>query len=57
MASVTRNIEAKLTHVEHKYGKTLEQLRPNFVWTLPTGSRRRWRRQRSSSMPLNGPRN
>jgi hypothetical protein len=32
VASVTRNIEAKLTYVEHKYGKTLEELRPNFAW-------------------------
>jgi hypothetical protein len=32
VASVTGNIEAKLTHVEHKYGKMLEQLRPNFAW-------------------------
>jgi hypothetical protein len=40
MASVTRNIEAKLTHVEHKYGKTLEQLRPNFVWASTDRSRR-----------------
>jgi hypothetical protein len=32
VASVTRDIEAKLTYVEHKYGKTLEELRPNFAW-------------------------
>jgi hypothetical protein len=32
LASVTRNLEAKLTHVEHKYGKTLDQLRPHFAW-------------------------
>jgi hypothetical protein len=32
VTSVTRTIEAKLTHVEHKYGKTLDQLRPHFAW-------------------------
>jgi hypothetical protein len=32
VASITRNIDAKLTYVEHKYGKTLEELRPNFAW-------------------------
>lgn len=32
IASVARSTTAKLTHVEHKYGKTLEQLRPHFAW-------------------------
>jgi hypothetical protein len=32
VASVCRTVEAKLTHIEHKYGKTIEQLRPNFAW-------------------------
>jgi hypothetical protein len=32
VASVCRSVEAKMTHVEHKYGKTLEQLRPHFAW-------------------------
>jgi hypothetical protein len=32
VACFTRQIDAKLTHVEHKYGKTIEQLRPNFAW-------------------------
>jgi hypothetical protein len=32
VACFNRKIDAKLTHVEHKYGKTLEQLRPNFAW-------------------------
>jgi hypothetical protein len=32
VASVTQSVTVKLTYVEHKYGKTIEQLRPNFVW-------------------------
>jgi hypothetical protein len=29
VACFNRKIDAKLTHVEHKYGKTIEQLQPN----------------------------
>ena len=32
VAVMCRKVEAKLTHVEHKYGKTLEELRPHFAW-------------------------
>jgi hypothetical protein len=32
VASFVRSVDAKLTYVEHKYGKTLEQLRPHFAW-------------------------
>jgi hypothetical protein len=32
VACFTRTIDAKLTHVEHKYGKTIEQLWPYFAW-------------------------
>jgi hypothetical protein len=32
VASVCQSLQAKLSYVEHKYGRTLEQLRPNFVW-------------------------
>jgi hypothetical protein len=34
VACFNRTIEAKLPHVEHKYGKSMEQLRPNFAWAL-----------------------
>jgi hypothetical protein len=32
VASVSRSVHAKLTHIEHCYGKTLKQLHPNFAW-------------------------
>jgi hypothetical protein len=32
VACVCHSVQAKLTHIEHRYGKTLEQLRPNFAW-------------------------
>jgi hypothetical protein len=32
VACVCRSVQAKLTHIEHWYGKTLEQLCPNFAW-------------------------
>jgi hypothetical protein len=32
VARVCQSLRAKLSYVEHKYGKTLEKLRPNIAW-------------------------
>ena len=42
VASMTRNIEAKLTYVNHKYGKTLAELRPNFAWASTERIKATW---------------
>jgi hypothetical protein len=49
VASVCRSVQAKLTHIEHRYGKMLEQLRPNLHGHPLSQSRPPWMPQRSST--------